>query len=55
MIGYERTFESFIKRFEDIIDYEVRIFKMEIMKLEHLEDKKISKLDWMKARLKLTS
>jgi hypothetical protein len=37
-IGYESSFEEFSKRFENIIDYEVRIFKMEMVELKDISE-----------------
>ncbi len=37
-IGYEATFEEFAKRYADIVDRCVRIFKNEMIRLKDLED-----------------
>lgn len=37
-IGYDISFEAFAKRFENIIDYEVRIFKSEMVELKDLSE-----------------
>jgi len=53
-IGYEATFEEFAKQYTDIVDHCVRVFKNEMIRLEDLEDKKLSS-KWNLIKSRLTS